>query len=254
MGDGLLGLLDSREAKVLISHLDKRRKLYMGIFAMGFVAGYPIAEVIIEWLLDSDGYIPVGVEVIILQPLEVILLQLRIAAQIAFGMIIATVIIDLAWTGGRLFPEAASKLRRPPRGSEAVTVILMSAALGAIGLAYSHNVLIPFLLEYLAEDSAESGLQSTWQLQSWVGFVTGLYFSSVLGFQVPILAVLLIRSGLVERRAIVENRGAIWFAALFLGALISPPDPISLFLVGGPMLVLLEFALLYERYANRRHP
>jgi len=251
MGDGLLGLLDSREARVLISHLDKRRKLYMGIFAMGFVAGYPIAEVIIEWLLDSDGYIPVGVEVIILQPLEVILLQLRIAAQIAFGMIIATVIIDLAWTGGRLFPEAASKLRRPPRGSEAVTVILMSAALGAIGLAYSHNVLIPFLLEYLAEDSAESGLQSTWQLQSWVGFVTGLYFSSVLGFQVPILAVLLIRSGLVERRAIVENRGAIWFAALFLGALISPPDPISLFLVGGPMLVLLEFALLYERYANR---
>ena len=118
-------------------------------------------------------------------------------------------------------------------------------------MAYSHNVLIPFLLEYLAEDSAESGLQSTWQLQSWVGFVTGLYFSSVLGFQVPIIAVLLIRSGLVERRAIVENRGAIWFAALFLGALISPPDPISLFLVGGPMLVLLEFALLYERYANR---
>ena len=38
----------------------------------------------------------------------------------------------------------------------------------------------------------------------------------------------------------------IWFAALFLGALISPPDPISLFLVGGPMLVLLEVALLYD--------
>jgi sec-independent protein translocase protein TatC len=120
-----------------------------------------------------------------------------------------------------------------------------------MGLAYAHNVLIPFLLQYLAEDSAASGLQSTWQLQSWVGFITGLYFSSVLGFQVPILAVLLLRSGLIERRAIVENRGAIWFAALFLGALISPPDPISLFLVGGPMLVLLEVALLYEGLRNR---
>ena len=118
-------------------------------------------------------------------------------------------------------------------------------------MAYAHNVLVPFLLEYLAEDSAESGLQSTWQLQSWVGFVTGLYFSSVLGFQVPILAVLLIRSGLIERSTIVENRGAIWFGALFLGALISPPDPISLFLVGGPMLVLLEVALIYEGFTNR---
>jgi sec-independent protein translocase protein TatC len=251
MGEGLLGLFDSEGTRVLISHLDKRRKLYLGVFAIGFVAGYPIAEMIIEWLLNSDGYIPVGVEVIILQPLEVILLQLRIAAQIAFGLTVATIILDLAWTGSRSFPGAASRLSSTSEGTRVLSAMLMIAALGAMGLAYAHNVLIPFLLEYLAEDSAESGLQSTWQLQSWVGFITGLYFSSILGFQVPILAVLLIRSGLIERASIVENRGAIWFAALFLGALISPPDPISLFLVGGPMLVLLEVALLYEGFTDR---
>ena len=251
MGEGLLGLFDSEGARVLISHLDKRRKLYLGAFAIGFVAGYPIAEMIIEWLLNSDGYIPMGVEVIILQPLEVILLQLRIAAQIAFGLTVATIILDLAWTGSRSFPGAASRLSSTSEGTRVLSAMLMIAALGAMGLAYAHNVLIPFLLEYLAEDSAESGLQSTWQLQSWVGFITGLYFSSILGFQVPILAVLLIRSGLIERGSIVENRGAIWFAALFLGALISPPDPISLFLVGGPMLVLLEVALLYEGFTDR---
>ena len=251
MGEGLLGLFDSEGARSLISHLDRRRRLYLGVFAIGFVSGYPIAEVVIEWLLDSDGFIPVGVEIIILQPLEVILLQLRIAAQIAFGLTVATVILDLSWTGSRLFPDAASRFSRSSGSVRVVSAMLAVTALGAMGLAYAHNVLIPFLLEYLAEDSAESGLQSTWQLQSWVGFVTGLYFSSILGFQVPILAVLLIRSGLIERRTIVENRGAIWFAALFIGALISPPDPISLFLVGGPMLVLLEVALLYEGLTNR---
>mgnify|MGYP001175710222 FL=1 len=250
MGEGLLGLFDSEGTRVLISHLDKKRKLYLGVFAIGFVAGYPIAEMIIEWLLNSDGYIPTGVEVIILQPLEVILLQLRIAAQIAFGLTVATIILDLAWTGSRSFPGAASRLSSSSEGTRVLSAMLMVAALGAMGLAYAHNVLIPFLLEYLAADSAESGLQSTWQLQSWVGFVTGLYFSSVLGFQVPILAVLLIRSGIIERGTIVENRGLIWFAALFIGALISPPDPISLFLVGGPMLVLLEVALIYERLTN----
>ena len=251
MGEGLLGLFDSEGARSLISYLDKRRKLYLGVFAIGFVSGYPMAELIIEWLLDSDGYIPVGVEVIILQPLEVILLQLRIAAQIAFGLTIAIIILDLSWTGSELFPEAASRFSRSSGSTRVFSAILAVTALGVMGLAYAHNVLVPFLLEYLAEDSAESGLQSTWQLQSWVGFVTGLYFSSVLGFQVPILAVLLIRSGLIERSTIVENRGAIWFGALFLGALISPPDPISLFLVGGPMLVLLEVALIYEGFTNR---
>ena len=251
MGEGLLGLFDSEGARSLISYLDKRRKLYLGVFAIGFVSGYPMAELIIEWLLDSDGYIPVGVEVIILQPLEVILLQLRIAAQIAFGLTIATIILDLSWTGSELFPEAASRFSRSSGSTRVVSAILAVTALGVMGLAYAHNVLVPFLLEYLAEDSAESGLQSTWQLQSWVGFVTGLYFSSVLGFQVPILADLLIRSGLIERGMIVENRGAIWFGALFLGALISPPDPISLFLVGGPMLFLLEVALMYEGFTDR---
>ncbi|MFL2952121.1 MAG: twin-arginine translocase subunit TatC [Candidatus Thalassarchaeaceae archaeon] len=251
MGEGLLGMFDSSEVRSLISHLDKRRKLYLGVFAIGFVSGYPIAEMIIEWLLDSDGYIPVGVEVIILQPLEVILLQLRIAVQIAFGLTIAAIILDLSWTGSGTLPGAAARLSRSSGTTRVVSAMLTVAALGAMGLVYAHNVLIPFLLQYLAEDSAASGLQSTWQLQSWVGFITGLYFSSVLGFQVPILAVLLLRSGLIERRTIVENRGAIWFAALFLGALISPPDPISLFLVGGPMLVLLEVALLYEGFRNR---
>jgi sec-independent protein translocase protein TatC len=251
MGEGLLGMFDSSEVRSLISHLDKRRKLYLGVFAIGFVSGYPIAEMIIEWLLDSDGYIPVGVEVIILQPLEVILLQLRIAVQIAFGMTIATIILDLSWAGSGSFPGAAARLSRGSGTTRVVSAMLTVAALGAMGLVYAHNVLIPFLLQYLAEDSAASGLQSTWQLQSWVGFITGLYFSSILGFQVPILAVLLLRTGLIERRTIVENRGAIWFAALFLGALISPPDPISLFLVGGPMLVLLEVALLYEGFRNR---
>ena len=251
MGEGLLELFDSRGMRRMISHLDKRRKLYLGVFAIGFVAGYPVAEMIIEWLLESDGYIPEGVAVIILHPLEVVLLQLRIAAQIAFGLMIATTILDLSWTGSRTFPDASARLSSSTGALRAVKAMLAISALGATGLAYAHNVLIPFLLEYLAEDTAASGLQSTWQLQSWVGFVTGLYFSSIMGFQVPVIAVLLLRTGLVERNTIVENRGVIWFAALFLGALISPPDPISLFLVGGPMLVLLEIALLYEGATQR---
>ena len=125
-------------------------------------------------------------------------------------------------------------------------------ALGALGLVYAHGILIPFLLEYLAEDSAASGLQSTWQLQSWVGFVTGLYFASIVGFQMPVMVLVLLRTEMVDRVFIVHNWGLIWFSALFIGALISPPDPGALFLVGGPMLVLLELALLYEKLTSGR--
>ena len=246
MGGGLLETFESPIFQRVASHIDSRRKLYLGIFSFGFVTGYPIGGEVIEWLLESEGYVPAGVEVIILQPLEVILLQLRIAAQIALGMMVATAVLDLAWLSRDVLPDSKKGISGVFWPSRAMMALVTMLLLGGLGLAYAHNVLIPFLLDYLAEDSGESGLVNTWQLQSWVGFVTGLYFSSIIGFQVPIVTILLLRSGAINRDSIVENRGLIWFAALFLGALISPPDPISLFLVGGPMLVLLEAALLYD--------
>ncbi len=222
MGEGLLGAFDSPIYQRITSHIDRRRKLYLGVFTLGFVAGYPIGGEVIEWLLESEGYVPEGVEVIILQPLEVILLQLRIAAQIAFGMMVATVVLDLAWLSRSALPDSTNRVSPGFGASRAMMALAIMLVL------------------------------NTWQLQSWVGFVTGLYFSSIIGFQVPIVTILLLRSGAISRSSIVENRGLIWFAALFLGALISPPDPISLFLVGGPMLVLLEVALLYDSLYSGR--
>tara|TARA_Y100000766_G_scaffold275756_1_gene279115 strand:- start:115 stop:876 length:762 start_codon:yes stop_codon:yes gene_type:complete len=248
MDEGPLGVFGSPIFQRAISHIDRSRKLYLGVFTLGFVAGYPIGGEIIEWLLESEGYVPEGVEVIILQPLEVILLQLRIAAQIAFGMMVTTAVLNLAWLGRVSLPDnsVTDRASRAFGSSRAIMALAMMLALGGLGLAYAHNVLIPFLLEYLAEDSNDSGLLNTWQLQSWVGFVTGLYFSSIIVFQVPIVTILLLRSGAISRSSIVENRGLIWFAALFMGALISPPDPISLFLVGGPLLALLELTIFYD--------
>ena len=248
MDEGPLGVFDSPIFQRAISHIDRSRKLYLGVFTLGFVAGYPIGGEIIEWLLESEGYVPEGVEVIILQPLEVILLQLRIAAQIAFGMMVTTAVLNLAWLGRVSLPDnsVTDRASRAFGSSRAIMALAMMLALGGLGLAYAHNVLIPFLLEYLAEDSNDSGLLNTWQLQSWVGFVTGLYFSSIIVFQVPIVTILLLRSGAISRSSIVENRGLIWFAALFMGALISPPDPISLFLIGGPLLALLELTIFYD--------
>ena len=35
-----------------------------------------------------------------------------------------------------------------------------------------------------------------------------------------------------------------------LGAVLSPPDPVSMFLVGGPMVILLEISLLVDRISK----
>ena len=126
-------------------------------------------------------------------------------------------------------------------------IMLISLLLAIVGIIYSHEILIPMLLDYLSRDATSSGLSSTWRLKSWITFITGLYFSSIIVFQIPLVTILLIRVKFIKRETILENRRILWFAALLFGALISPPDPLSLFLVGGPMLILLEISLIIDK-------
>ena len=237
----------------LIEHMRRRFYLLVAVFLFGFVAGYPAASEIIEWLIENDGYLPEGVHVIILQPMEAVLLKLRIAANIGLACVVLLIMMDFGWNGRRVLSEAYRRKFVPTGGGVGglLFVLLGMTSLALAGAAYSDGILIPMLLEYLSQDAAAYGLESTWQLQAWIGFIVGLFFASVVGFQVPLIVLLMLRYDLIERTSITENREVLWFAALAFGALLSPPDPLSLFLVGGPVLVLLEAALVIDRLTNR---
>ncbi len=254
MAEGPVDILPRAELRGLVEHLNRRLYLLMAVFLVAFIGGYPAAGDVIEWLRHADGYKPNDVQIIILQPMEVVLLRLRIAFNLGMVLVALTLMCDLGWNGRAILSEARRKKFVPIGGGLGglLFVILGSTALGALGAMYAHEILVPMLLQYLSEDAAASGLESTWQLQSWIGFIIGLYFASVLGFQVPLAVLLLLRYDVIERSAITENRGVFWFSALLVGALLSPPDPLSLFLVGGPMLVLLEFALVIDRLTRTR--
>ncbi len=253
MDEGAGDLLPRAALRGLIEHMRGRLYLLVAVFLVGFVGGYPAAAEIIEWLIANDGYLPDGVHIIILQPMEAVLLRLRIAANIGIACIVLTILIDFGWNGRRILSEAYRKKFVPTGGGVGglLFVLLSMAALAAAGAAYSDGILIPMLLEYLSEDAAASGLESTWQLQAWIGFIVGLFFASVVGFQVPLAVLLMLRYDIIERTSIANNREIMWFSALAFGALLSPPDPLSLFLVGGPVLILLEAALILDRLTSR---
>ena len=253
MDEASADVLPRAALRGLIEHMRGRLYLLGAVFLVGFVGGYPAATEIIEWLIENDGYLPDGVHIIILQPMEAVLLRLRIAANIGLACVVLLVLMDFGWNGRKILSEAYRKKFVPTGGGLGglVFVLLGMALLAVAGATYSDRILIPMLLEYLSEDAAASGLESTWQLQAWIGFVVGLFFASVVGFQVPLAVLLMLRYDLVERSSVTQNREVLWFAALVFGALLSPPDPLSLFLVGGPVLVLIEVALVIDRLTNR---
>ena len=249
MEDRQRDIIPMAEFVNLIKYLKGRITLLIGVFIFGLALGYPLSGDAISWLLQANGYLPEGVELIIIQPMEVILLRLRIATQIGIALVFTMIIVDLSWNGSKIISKSnKNKIKdNTSKITNLFLVSLSSIGLGIIGGIYAHNILIPMLLDFLANDASNVGLTNTWQLQSWLGFVIGLFFGSVMSFQTPLVTLLLLRTKIISRTSLIENRGIIWFVALLVGAILSPPDPISMFLVGGPIVLLLEVALMIDK-------
>lgn len=226
--------------KQISEHIRSRMKLIVTLFIFGIAIGIPIAHSVVDWLLEI-GLLPDDVNIIVLTPVEFIMLQVRIGAWLGAGLAVMALIIDGAWKSG-----LAKKSPKP--ALSVVFSVIVAIVLGGLGIAYSWNLLTPMLLEYLANDAQAAGLSTEWRLSSFVGFIVSLCLACVIGFQAPLITLLSLQSGAVDRPTLVAYRRHIWFITFVLGAAFSPPDPLSLFLVSLPIILLFEAALFWDKF------
>jgi len=229
-------------------HLRTRVRGLALIFTFGFIVGYPLAGSALDWMIGQTSLIPDDTTIIVLQPLELILLRLQIAGYLGITMVVMAMIWDAARLAGRGEVPDDVELPTLPKGALLRGLIALSVSIGLAicGLIYAWEILIPFLLEYLQEDAASAGLEATWHLQAWIGFLLSLALGSALAFQVPLVVLVILRGGLAEREMLTHYRRHLWFTSIVIGAMLSPPDPLSLALIAAPMIVLFEVALLID--------
>jgi sec-independent protein translocase protein TatC len=225
------------------------------VFILGIIVGFPITRELISWLIEP-GKLPDGVEIIVISPVEFIMLQLRIAMSIGAFFVMA-ILIYFGIIEGLKSPELKQKLAEinttipKPAPTFFITTIAI-IGLSISGLLYSWNWLTPMLLEYLTNDAQSAGLSTEWRLSGYVGFITNLAIASIIGFQAPVATLLILRFGVVDRNQIKQYRRQIWFASFIMGALFSPPDPLSLFLVAVPIILLFEIALIIDTITRKQ--
>ena len=99
--------------------------------------------------------------------------------------------------------------------------ILGALILMVLGMAYAWYGLIPLLLEYLTTDAQQAGLSTEWRLSGYAGFIVNLLAASAIGFQAPLLTLMILRSGMFTRQQLAASRRGIWFAAFVMGAFLS---------------------------------
>ena len=234
-------------------HLRSRINILLFVIFVGIFIGYPLSERVISWLVNDANLVPkdASTVIIVLSPVELIMLKVRIATYVGFTMATIVFLIDASYhlssSEAVIARMEEADLRIPSPGINMVLTFLSSIILLFCGFYYSFGLLVPLLLDYLASDAAASGLESQWRLSAFVGFISNLMIASGLGFQVPLVVTMMLRNGVVEASIIKKYRRHIWFSAVVLGALLSPPDPLSLGLIAAPMVILFELSLLVDR-------
>ena len=80
-------------------------------------------------------------------------------------------------------------------------------------------------------------------------FVLRLLIGAGLIFQMPILSFILTKMGLVTPKFLRKSWRYAIIIILFFAAFITPPDPISMFMMGIPLLFLYEFSIVISKVA-----
>ena len=74
-------------------------------------------------------------------------------------------------------------------------------------------------------------------------FAFGMVFAFGVAFQVPIVIVTIVWTGLVSRKTLAGARPYVLLAAFVIGMVLTPPDVFSQTLLAVPMYALFELAL-----------
>jgi len=124
--------------------------------------------------------------------------------------------------------------------------LLVSCLLFYSGMVFAYLLLCPLALSFFAH-AAPPGVTLMIDIRLYLNFVVTLLLGGGLAFQVPVVTVACIKSGLISHQQLVRQRPYVIVGAFVLGMILTPPDVLSQIMLALPMWGLFEIGLYYAR-------
>ena len=164
-----------------------------------------------------------------------------------------------AWSGA-LFTmpffcaQAALFLWPGLRGNEyryALGALFFAPALFVSGAAASYRFLAPIVFGFFLSFGAGDGIEALWGLREYLALLFDLMLATGLLLQMPLALLALLLTGVLSPRAVACYRPHVILMLFFLAAVLTPPDVVSQVLLGVPLYLLFEAALLLGRVLRK---
>ena len=130
-------------------------------------------------------------------------------------------------------------------------ILFFSSFLFYAGGAFAYYVVFPLVFGFLST-AAPDGVTIATDIAAYLDFVIKMFFAFGLSFEVPIVTVLLILTGMTKPEKLSHARPYIIVGAFVIGMLLTPPDIISQTLLAVPMWLLFELGLVVGAYVLKK--
>lgn len=134
----------------------------------------------------------------------------------------------------------------------AIPLLLSSIVLFYIGVTFAYQLVLPAALKFFILFTPSGVLPMT-SIDSYLDFCVKLFLVFGITFEIPVAVLLLVLAGIVSVDALVDKRRYIIVGCFAAAAVMTPPDAISMIMLGVPMWLLFEIGLFFARMLESRH-
>ena len=144
-------------------------------------------------------------------------------------------------------PGLETKERKNSRGA-----VFYVSLLFMLGVLFGYYIISPLSVNFLSHYQVDPTVLNEFELINYVSTISMIVLASAILFQLPMIVLFLTKAGLITPKFLREYRKHAIIIILILGALLTPPDPISQVLIAIPLFGLYQISIFISAVTIRR--
>lgn len=229
-----------------IAHLlELRNRLLRSVIVVVvlFFAIFPFADTLYTLLSGPlRAVLPAGASMIAIKPIAPFMIPLKLA-------FLTSVAISIPYLLYQVWAFVAPGLYRHERRL-VWPLMLSSSVLFYLGAAFAYFVVFPVVFRFMT-GAAPDGVLPMTDIGEYLDFVMTMFFAFGAAFEVPVAIVLLAYTGVATPDDLRRARAYVIVGAFVVGAIFTPPDVISQFLLAVPVWLLYEAGIVFAVWFAR---
>jgi sec-independent protein translocase protein TatC len=135
----------------------------------------------------------------------------------------------------------------------AMPLLAASVILFFIGMAFAYFAFFPMVFGFMSQFAPE-GVAWMTDIEKYFSFVLTMFLAFGVTFEVPVIVIVLVKIGVVDVVKLREWRPYVIVGAFVVGAVFTPPDVISQFMMAVPLWLLYELGIVLASVIVRPTP